>query len=141
MHAAPRPLFPELVRACFELGAVVAPHRPPSSTIAVNRNAFKPHRDSGAGAGQTTSLIVGLGEYAGGELVVEPEAGGSGQGFGAQPSVNDVRYRPLEFDGWKQLHWTRPFQGERFSLVWFTPLGCEDKPGLGLPLGEHRENL
>ena len=28
-------------------------------------------RDSGAGNGQSSSLIVGLGEYAGGELAVE----------------------------------------------------------------------
>ena len=38
-------LFPELVRACFELEATLMPQRPPSSTIAINRHAqFKPHR-------------------------------------------------------------------------------------------------
>ena len=34
-----------------------------------------------------------------------------------------VRYHPLEFNGWTQRHWTKPFEGERFSLVWFTPAG------------------
>jgi hypothetical protein len=24
---------------------------------------------------------------------------------------------------WKSRHWTLPFQGERYSLVWFTPSG------------------
>lgn len=110
-------LFPELTRAAFELEAVLLPNRPPSSTIAVNRHAkFKPHVDSGAGAGQSRSLIVGLGDYVGGELVVESEE-------------KDIRYRPLEFNGWTQRHWTRPFKGERYSLVWFTPKGCEGVTG------------
>lgn len=91
----------------------LAPGRPPSSTVAVNRRAqFLPHRDSGGGAGQSTSLIAALGDFTGGELVVEGE-------------VHDVRYRGLEFDGWTQRHWTQPFVGERFSLVWFTPRGLE----------------
>jgi hypothetical protein len=38
-----------------------------------------------------------------------------------------VRYRPLEFNGWRERHWTLPFKGERFSVVWFTPRGCEGK--------------
>mgnify|MGYP003387583431 FL=1 len=87
------------------------PNRPPSSTIAVNRHAqFRPHRDNGAGNGQCRSLIVGLGDYTGGEIVVEN-----------QP--HDIRYEPLEFDGWNCRHWTLPFTGERYSLVWFTPVG------------------
>lgn len=106
-------LFPELMKAAFELELTLCPDREPSSTIAVNRNAqFRPHTDSGAGAGQSTSLIVGLGTYTGGELVVEGEK-------------MDIRYKSVEFDGWKQRHWTMPFYGERYSLVWFTPKGCE----------------
>jgi len=62
----------ELMLACFELERMLCPHRPPSSTIAINKHAqFSPHRDSGAGSGQTLSLIVGLGDYTGGEVVVE----------------------------------------------------------------------
>lgn len=105
--------FPELFAACIALEATCLPHRPPSSTVVINKHAqFKPHKDSGAGAGQSTSMIVGLGDYTGGELVVEGEP-------------NNIRYTPLEFDGWQQLHWTLPFHGERFSVVWFTPNGCE----------------
>lgn len=115
-------LFPELVKAAFELEVVLCPNRPPSSTIAINRNAaFRPHTDSGAGAGQSTSLIVGLGYYNGGELVVEGEK-------------KDIRYNPVQFDGWKQRHWTLPFGGERYSLVWFTPKGCEGMRGIDLEL-------
>lgn len=119
LHApAANHLFPDLMLRAFELERVLKPDRPPSSTIAVNKKAqFLPHVDSGAGAGQGISLIVGLGDYSGGELMVEG-------------APHDIRYAPLEFCGWTQRHWTLPFQGERFSLVWFTPLGCEDTPGL-----------
>ncbi len=113
-------VFPDLVKAAFDLETKLFPEREPSSTIAINRNAqFRPHTDSGAGAGQSTSLIVGLGTYAGGELMVEGDK-------------NDIRYKGIEFDGWKQRHWTMPFQGERFSLVWFTPKGCEGMRGIDL---------
>ena len=102
-------LFEELVHATFALERALMPDRPPSTMVAVNRRAlFRPHTDAGSGFGQSTSLIVGLGDYSGGELVVEGE-----------PS--DIRYKPLQFDGWRQRHWTLPFEGERFSLVWFTP--------------------
>jgi tRNA U38,U39,U40 pseudouridine synthase TruA len=123
-------LFPDLVEAVFELelslseqeldGVTANGHvlkgdgrnslkRPSSSHCAINCNAeFTPHVDSGRGAGQSLSMIVGLGNYVGGELAVE----------GAN---HDIRFHPLEFDGWKLRHWTIPFEGERFSLVWFTP--------------------
>eukprot|EP00931_Biecheleriopsis_adriatica_P056578 TRINITY_DN33529_c0_g1_i1.p1 TRINITY_DN33529_c0_g1~~TRINITY_DN33529_c0_g1_i1.p1 ORF type:complete len:927 (+),score=197.65 TRINITY_DN33529_c0_g1_i1:118-2898(+) len=111
-------LFPELARCAFELERSLRPNRAPSSTIAINKRAqFLPHVDSGAGAGQGISLIVGLGDYCGGELVVEG-------------TPHDIRYKPLDFNGWTQRHWTQPFEGERFSLVWFTPVGCENLPGL-----------
>jgi hypothetical protein len=46
-------LFPDLMRACFDLERELFPHRLGSGTIAINRHAqFKPHRDSGAGNGQ-----------------------------------------------------------------------------------------
>ncbi|GFH56919.1 hypothetical protein CTEN210_13396 [Chaetoceros tenuissimus] len=113
-------LFPELMKAAFELEIALCPNREPSSTIAINRNAqFRPHIDSGAGAGQSRSLIVALGNYTGGELMVE----------GAK---NDIRYKPLEFNGWTERHWVRPFKGERYSLVWFTPKGCDGVHGIDL---------
>jgi hypothetical protein len=85
----------------------------------VNRHAqFTPHTDSGSGAGQSTSLIVALGDFSGGALCVEG-------------AVHDLRYQWLEFNGWTERHWTLPFTGERYSLVWFTPRGC-GTPGLEL---------
>eukprot|EP00930_Biecheleria_cincta_P045781 TRINITY_DN31554_c0_g1_i1.p1 TRINITY_DN31554_c0_g1~~TRINITY_DN31554_c0_g1_i1.p1 ORF type:complete len:611 (-),score=85.52 TRINITY_DN31554_c0_g1_i1:20-1852(-) len=98
----------ELARACFDLERILLPERLPSSHVCVNRNAqFKPHLDSGKGRGQSLSMIVALGDYSGGELMVEGVS-------------HDIRYSPLEFDGWHERHWTNPFQGERFSLVFFS---------------------
>ena len=104
----------DVVAAVFALErALIARHFPsrqPSTMCAINRSArFRPHLDAGAGFGQRTSLIVGLGDYCGGALVVE-------RGRKRHPLP------PLEFDGWRERHWTLPFKGERFSLVWFTPL-------------------
>lgn len=115
-------LFPELMRAAFELEIALCPKRISSSTIAINRNAqFRPHIDDGVGAtGQSRSLIVGLGTYSGGELMVEGE------------NKYDIRYNPIEFNGWTERHWTCPFLGERYSLVWFTPKGCEGIRGIDL---------
>lgn len=111
-------LFPNLSHAVFELEGALCMERsnnstvrPPSSHCAVNCNAqFTPHVDSGRGLGQSLSMIVGLGDYVGGELRVEHKQ-------------HDIRYTAVEFDGWKLRHWTLPFLGERFSLVWFTPEG------------------
>lgn len=102
--------FPDLAVAVFELQqSLCSSDEQTSSHCAVNCNAqFTPHVDSGRGKGQSLSTIVGLGEYGAGEIVVEGDA-------------HDIRYQPLQFDAWKLRHWTRPFSGERFSLVWFTP--------------------
>eukprot|EP00980_Cylindrotheca_fusiformis_P024595 scaffold12118_cov138-Cylindrotheca_fusiformis.AAC.12 len=100
--------------------------RPASLCCAINCNAqFRPHVDSGRGNGQSLSMIVGLGDYCcnggggGGELVVEGVA-------------HDIRYRPLEFDGWSSRHWTNPFKEgngqERFTLVWFSPAKNKRQP-------------
>ena len=40
---------------------------------------------------------------------------------------HDVRYAPLQFDGWHERHWTLPFSGERYSLVWFTPAEAQER--------------
>jgi hypothetical protein len=126
--------FPKLTEAAFELEAALAECsknlcnranmdgslldvdggskkslRPASLCCAINSNAqFRPHVDSGRGAGQSLSMIVGLGDYTDGELFVEGIS-------------HDIRYKPLEFDGWSSRHWTNHYVGERFSLVWFSP--------------------
>eukprot|EP00633_Aureoumbra_lagunensis_P005284 CAMPEP_0197317764 /NCGR_PEP_ID=MMETSP0891-20130614/48360_1 /TAXON_ID=44058 ORGANISM="Aureoumbra lagunensis, Strain CCMP1510" /NCGR_SAMPLE_ID=MMETSP0891 /ASSEMBLY_ACC=CAM_ASM_000534 /LENGTH=397 /DNA_ID=CAMNT_0042807911 /DNA_START=783 /DNA_END=1976 /DNA_ORIENTATION=- len=102
-------IFPQLAQAVFELEQKIKQtNQTGSASCAVNLNAqFTPHVDSGTGAGQSLSMIVGLGDYYGGELVVEH-------------NEIDIQYKPFTFNGWTQRHWTKSFSGERFSLVWFT---------------------
>jgi hypothetical protein len=58
--------------ADMSLAPGIVMQRATSSHCAVNYNAeFTPHVDSGTGAGQSLSMIVGLGDYTGGELYVE----------------------------------------------------------------------
>ena len=108
--------FSDLLEACLDLEAEIMLERPPSSTVVINRNAqFKPHTDSGAGAGQSCSLIVGLGEYNGGGLVVEGK-------------VHHIAYSPVEFDGWKQVHWTLVSHESIFPpLFFFSPNLSSDR--------------
>eukprot|EP00557_Chaetoceros_sp_GSL56_P008230 CAMPEP_0176500066 /NCGR_PEP_ID=MMETSP0200_2-20121128/13307_1 /TAXON_ID=947934 /ORGANISM="Chaetoceros sp., Strain GSL56" /LENGTH=744 /DNA_ID=CAMNT_0017898617 /DNA_START=86 /DNA_END=2317 /DNA_ORIENTATION=- len=88
-------LFPDLVSSIFDLEEELSKdpnsegyQRPSSSHCAVNRNAqFTPHVDSGRGSGQSLSMIVGLGDYTGGELLIEGES-------------SNIRYNPIQFDGW-----------------------------------------
>ena len=85
-------LFPDLATAVFALEEAIAQNarkaetgfdrivklsrdytarRPQSTHCAINCNAqFTPHVDSGRGAGQSLSIIVGLGSYMQGELFV-----------------------------------------------------------------------
>ena len=118
-------LFPELATALFELERVIAPTahahsvapatpRPPSASVAVNVDAsFAPHFDLGHGAGpEASSLVVSLGDHTGGALAVQ---GGT---------ELELLHRPVCIDGWRVLHWTRPWEGERFSLCFFTCFLC-----------------
>jgi len=77
--------------------------------IQVNQNySSKPHKDIG---NIGDSEIVGLGEYEGGYLCIEE---------GGQVTDNDIRYKILRFNGSKKTHWTKPWEGHRYSLVYHT---------------------
>jgi hypothetical protein len=72
------------------------------------RYALGPHKDN-ANIGE--SVLVCCGEYTGGDTCVELEDG-TIQRF-------DARLRPVVFDGSRFTHWVEPFEGDRFSVVFF----------------------
>ena len=73
------------------------------TTIQVNKNLkCRPHVDQ---YNKGESLLIALGDFTGGELVVEGRE-------------HKVRHRWVRFDG-RCEHWTKPFEGERYSLVFF----------------------
>lgn len=73
--------------------------------VQINKN-FKcePHYDVN---NYGDSLVIGLGDYSGGELVVD--------GLG----TFDIFETPVIFDGSKHKHWVNDFQGTRYSIVLF----------------------
>lgn len=74
------------------------------STIQLNKNfQCLPHVDK---YNKGPSYIIALGDFTGGELVIEGES-------------YNIRNRWKKFDG-RKLHAVSPFRGERYSLVFFT---------------------
>jgi hypothetical protein len=74
------------------------------TTIQVNKNLeCLPHIDKN---NVGDSYIIALGDFIGGELTIE------GQNY-------NIRNRWKRFDG-RKAHWVEPFEGERYSLVFFT---------------------
>lgn len=107
------------------------------TTITLNYNyAAAPHRDVNHHHGH--ARIIALGNYDGGELVIHQDSNSheySGYGYvlneedprlvssgslkDGEECVVDIRNKWFDFDG-RQLHSTRPFAGERYSLVYFS---------------------
>ncbi len=78
------------------------------NSIQVNQNYLcSPHTDKGNGG---NSLVVGFGDYTGGQLVIEG-------------TEHDIRHNPIIDNFTTNVHWVAPFQGNRYSLVFFhTPV-------------------
>jgi len=75
------------------------------TTICINKNLVcKKHRDK---YNASKSVIVGLGDYEGGNLYIEGEK-------------HNIRYNPLVFDGTKE-HWNDEItKGTKYSIIYFT---------------------
>lgn len=101
------------------------------TSIQVNYDyASKPHVDK---SNLGDSYIVSLGNHSGGQLWVHDDTGAEPYELGGQDDVSSFyrvgsvfRGRRLQvhdtwvaFDG-NKLHFTMPFEGERYSIIWFT---------------------
>jgi hypothetical protein len=81
----------------------------PWDAIQVNDNyASKPHRDKG---NRGLSYIVGFGDYTDGALMCD--VSGTYRAY-------DIRHRGYLFHGAETLHYTAPWEGHRYSLVFFS---------------------
>jgi hypothetical protein len=88
----------------------------PCTTFCINRNfQCKIHKD---GLNQGDSVIVGLGTYTGGELVIEANE---------RQQQYDIHNTFLKFDGALYPHGTMPFNKDRFSIVMYNPVACNSK--------------
>jgi hypothetical protein len=98
---------PELWELLCDYGKLIT--KIPFNSICINKNTIaEPHID-GNNAG--ISCIVGIGNYTGGELVVVDQYG--------HHNVIDIHNNPYEFDGSKLIHYSLPFEKDRFSIIYF----------------------
>jgi FkbM family methyltransferase len=104
--------FADLWKALKALAKEYDP-RFPWTSVQVNKNQqCALHRDRN---NKGPSIMIGLGDYTGGELVVVDEVTG-------KEHVHDARNRFVRFDG-NHAHYTKPFKGTRYTLVYFTMNG------------------
>lgn len=76
----------------------------PFTTITLNKNLLcKPHQDKN---NKGLSAIIALGNFTGGYLGIEDR-------------IYDIHNKLLLFDG-HQTHYTIPFFGNRYSIVWYS---------------------
>lgn len=98
---------PELWEAIQELGRALDPDHE-FTTVTINHNVTcKPHKDK---RNSGTTMIVAVGDYTGGELVIEG-------------TEVDIRYKPHYFNGYLKTHWNNTHVGERWSLMYYTVRG------------------
>lgn len=77
----------------------------PFTSIQVNQNyQTAPHKDKG---NKNDSIIVGFGDYTGGDLVIEE-------------TPVDIKNTLVAFNGNLLVHSTKPWEGNRYSLVFHT---------------------
>tara|TARA_R100000935_G_scaffold3669_2_gene9247 strand:+ start:1533 stop:2060 length:528 start_codon:yes stop_codon:yes gene_type:complete len=92
---------------CYELLKNLIEYIDPDfiyNTITLNHNSIcKAHYDK---LNKSPSLIIGLGEYTGGELIVEN-------------CLFDIKNKPLIFNGGNSKHATNDFTGDRYSVIYY----------------------
>jgi len=81
----------------------------PYTSITVNQNYLSTkHRDKN---NQGDSLLVAFGNYSGGGLKIWE---------GSREGIHDIKNKPIVDDFSKIFHSVEPFEGERYSLVFYT---------------------
>jgi len=82
--------------------------------IQLNYNWKSPiHKDQG-NIGE--SVIIGLGDYTGGELVI---VGNNQTHVNDDHHEYDINCKFLQFDGAKYFHYTKDYEGDRMSIVFY----------------------
>lgn len=96
----------ELYALLIEYGTLICPHS--FDSICINHNVLcGRHRDINNNG---LSTIQAFGIFSGGNLGMELED--------LKNVSVDIR-QPYTFDGSRITHWTEPFQGDRYSIIWF----------------------
>lgn len=81
------------------------------TSVQLNKNFPCPRHIDSKNVG--TSILLCLGDYTGGELVVE------GFNDDGSDAIIDNKNSLFQFNGAEYYHWVKPFIGKRYSLVFF----------------------
>jgi hypothetical protein len=101
---------PELFKALVAFGNAVVPKGWRYQGITVNHGVkAKKHKDK---KNVGPSVIVGIGDYTGGELKVW-------DGNDENPVELDIKDKPAMFNGGNCFHQTMPFKGDRYTFVFY----------------------
>lgn len=100
-------LRPYLHKLLWEFGERYVDISFNSITVNMNYQAGK-HRDKN---NKGESFLVAFGDYTGGRLLIHE---------GDLSGAHDIQYKPIKTDFSKVLHSVEEFDGERFSLVYYT---------------------
>jgi hypothetical protein len=114
--------WPALLRALINFGNVIAPVGWKYTAITLNHGVkARRHKDT-TNVGR--SIIIGIGDYEGGDLRVwTPDD--------ASFADMDLRDRPTMFNGALLAHETQPFTGNRFTIIYYKQKwdgACKDMP-------------
>ena len=102
--------YPEVFKALIDYGNCVVPTGFFYNTITVNKGVqAKKHVDT-LNVGK--SVIVSFGPHTGGNLRVYSSE--------EEYEAKDIRDRPLMFNGSLVAHETEPFEGERWSIIYYS---------------------
>lgn len=97
----------DLFIALTEFGNEIVPEGWTYQMITLNHNVLAEKHVDKYNVGK--SVIVGIGDYTGGALKV----------FGQTEADYDIKDNPLFFNGAKLAHQTLPFEGTRYTIIFF----------------------
>ena len=104
--------YPELYQSILELALYVIPddfEMIDTPNICLNKNLLcLPHKDQNKG----DSIIIGLGDYTGGRLILHHTD--------IDLEFVDIKNKPFKFNGKKIKHSTEPFEGDRWSIIFYS---------------------
>lgn len=102
--------WPEVYKALVRYGNTVVPKGWSYDAITLNHNMkAKKHKDK---KNNGKSVIVGIGDYTGGDVRVWDAED-------RNPKDYDVKNKPTIFNGNLLFHETQPFQGDRWTIIYF----------------------
>lgn len=102
--------YAAVFRALVAFSNVALPRNWTYQSITLNHNVLaKKHID---GQNNGSSVIVGIGDYTGGSLNVYDKPGVVATSY-------DIQDKPLMFNGAIYPHETLPFEGERYTIIFF----------------------